>query len=450
MAIRVAGATVTILEGIEAFARESPVLFAAILVGGLIAFYVSWRVVRWIRRPPGDRFRRVLANHEEVAVLMHPNPDPDAMASALSAAALAESAGTDATIQYAGQIRHPENRAFETVLACEFDRIVTDIDLAADRVVLVDHNEPRGFAGADGLDPYAVVDHHPGGGEGRAFTDVRPDRGSCASILTEYLRDQGYASRGGDRPLPSRLATALLYGIQSDTTSFTRGCTPAEFDAAAFLFPAADADSLDRIANPQVDGETLDVKATAIQRRRVDGSFLVSHVGHLNNTDALPTAVEELVRLEGVTAAVVTGERNGTLHASGRSRDDRVHMGKTLDAALRDLPGRDRGRPRPHGRRPGSAPRRRHVGAARRRRRRDPEGTRRPVVRGDERRAVATPRRHPGTARRPPSPSSRSILDTNRGALYRSVEPAFDALHETHRACDRCSCPDRGRLCGPR
>ena len=269
---------------------------------------------------------------------MHPNPDPDSMASAMAVVALAETVDTDATIQYAGEIRHSENRAFEAVLDCEFDRIVTDIDLAANDVVLVDHNEPRGFPGAEGLTPLAVVDHHPGAGEGTEFTDVRPKRGSCAGILTEYLRQQGWHSRNGDRPLPSRLATGLLYGIQSDTTSFTRGCTPAEFDAAAFLFPAADADSLDRIANPQVDGETLDVKATAIQRRRVDGSFLVSHVGHLDNTDALPTAVEELVRLEGVTAAVVTGERNGTLHASGRSRDDRVHMGKTLDAALETFP----------------------------------------------------------------------------------------------------------------
>ena len=317
---------------------QQPLLAAAIVLAAALGLATLLYLVRRLTRTDGDRFVAAVADCRAVSVLMHPNPDPDAMASALAAAALAESAGTDATIQYAGQIRHPENRAFETVLACEFDRIVTDLDLAADRVVLVDHNEPRGFTGADGLDPYAVVDHHPGDGEGLAFTDVRPDRGSCASILTEYLREQGYSSRGGDRPLPSRLATALLYGIQSDTTSFTRGCTPAEFDAAAFLLPAADADSLDRIANPQVDGETLDVKATAIQRRHVDGSFLVSHVGHLDNTDALPTAVEELVRLEGVTAAVVTGERNGTLHASGRSRDDRVHMGKTLDAALETFP----------------------------------------------------------------------------------------------------------------
>jgi len=314
---------------------QRPALATAVVVGAVLVVSLGLYLWRRLVRTNADRFVDALAEREEVSVLMHPNPDPDAMASALAVATLAELVDTDATIQYPGQIRHSENRAFQTVLDCDFERIVTDIDLAAYDVVLVDHNEPRGFAGADGLEPYAVVDHHPGQGEGRAFTDVRPDRGSCASILSDYLQNRGYSNAdGGGRTLSSRLATGLLYGIQTDTTSFTRGCTPAEFDAAAYLFPAADVDALDRIANPEIDGETLDVKATAIRRRQKDGSFLVSHVGEVSSTDVLTTAVEELVRLEGVTAAVVTGARGGTLHASGRSRDSRVHMGQTIEAAF--------------------------------------------------------------------------------------------------------------------
>ena len=313
---------------------QEPELLAGVVIVALLLVALGAFLWRRLSGTRSDRFLAALADREAVAVLMHPNPDPDSMASAMAVAALAETVDTDATIQYAGEVRHPENRAFEAVLDCEFDRIVTDIDLAAHDVVLVDHNEPRGFPGAEGLTPLAVVDHHPGAGEGTEFTDVRPERGSCAGILTEYLRQQGWNSQDGDRPLPSRLATGLLYGIQSDTTSFTRGCTPAEFDAAAYLFPAADPDALDRIANPEVDGETLEVKASAITGRQVDGPFLVSHVGRVSNTDALPTAVEELVRLEGVTAAVVTGKGNGTIYISGRSRDDRVHMGNAIDAAV--------------------------------------------------------------------------------------------------------------------
>ena len=323
-------------EELLAILARQPEILAVIALALLFAGGIWW----YLRPTTGDRFVDALADHDRIAVLMHPNPDPDAMASAMAVGALAEAVDTEAVVQYAGQIRHPENRAFETVLDCEFEPIEGIDDLAAETVVLVDHNEPRGFGGAADIRPYAVVDHHPGSGEGTAFTDVRTDRGSCASILTEYIRERGWSNRtdAESRSLTPKLSTALLYGIQSDTTSFTRGCTHAEFDAASYLFPAADPDSLDRIANPQVDSETLDIKARAINERRVEGSFLVSHVGAISNLDALPIAAEELVRLEGITAAVITGECDGNLHVSGRSRDDRVHMGKAVSAALEIVP----------------------------------------------------------------------------------------------------------------
>jgi len=100
---------------------------------------------------------------------------------------LADQIGVDATVQYPGQIRHQENRAFQTVLNLELETIEHVSDLAAESVVLVDHNEPRGFAGADGVLPTAVIDHHPGDGSGEAFTDVRTDYGATASIIAEIF-----------------------------------------------------------------------------------------------------------------------------------------------------------------------------------------------------------------------------------------------------------------------
>ena len=329
----------TVVRGIVRILAGRPEhLVAVFVVATALLFAV---LIWWYLRPGrGDRFVDAIADHDRIAVLMHPNPDPDAMATAMAVEALARGVGTEAILQYPGQIRHPENRAFETVLDCEFERIEGVDDLAAETVVLVDHNEPRGFQGADDVVPNAVIDHHPGNGDGTVFTDVRTDRGSCASILVDYVRERGWSNRvdASGRSLTPRLATGLLYGIQSDTTSFTRGCTRAEFDAAAYLFPATDPDSLDRIANPQVDSETLEIKARAITERETEGSFLVSHVGTVSNLDALPIAAEELIRLEGITAAVITGEHDGTLHISGRSRDDRVHMGKSVSAALEVIP----------------------------------------------------------------------------------------------------------------
>ncbi|WP_248518195.1 DHH family phosphoesterase [Salinarchaeum laminariae] len=330
----------------EALTGTDPLLLAAMIVGLLLVIGgTAWTFLR-LRRTPGERFQKVLAGREEVAILTHPNPDPDAMACAMGAAQIAEAAGVDPTIQYAGQIRHQENRAFRTVLEFDADQIEGKADVACDDVVLVDHNVPRGFPGAEGIEPIAVVDHHPGNGVGTRFTDVRPDRGSCASIVADYFEQLGADRYGPEDPAPegdtlaldSPLATGLVFGLQSDTNRLTEGCTQADFDACSYLYPAIDSDRLERIANPQVTAETLEVKARAIQNRTVDGSFAVSHVGEITDADTIPQSADELVRLEGVGAVVVMGEREGVLHVSGRSRDDRVHMGEALEAAVEDVP----------------------------------------------------------------------------------------------------------------
>ena len=333
------------LSEAEAFLRENPELVVVAVLGVVVVLASTYALVR-ARRSAGAEFRRILADEEEITVLMHPNPDPDAMAAAIGVSSLASQLGVDAAIQYPGQIRHQENRAFRTVLDLGLDRIDHVSDLASESVVLVDHNEARGFAGADGVLPTAVVDHHPGDGRGDEFTDVRTDYGATASVIAEYFDDIGavpvppdkHASEtGSDLVLGTRAATGLLYGILTDTKHLTVGASEPDFASAAYVYPGVDQDQLDRIANPSVDAEVLEVKARAIAGRRIEGSFAVADVGGVNNVDAIPQAADELIQLEGVSAVVIIGERDGTIHLSGRSRDDRVHMGNAIDAVLSEV-----------------------------------------------------------------------------------------------------------------
>ncbi|WP_323191980.1 DHH family phosphoesterase [Halostella sp. PRR32] len=327
----------------------STVELALIAVGVLVALIVFGFAISWLRRTPGERFKRALADRDHVSVLMHPNPDPDAMSSAMAVADLADVVDTEATLQYPGEIRHQENRAFQTVLELDFERVERAGDIASDDVVLVDHNAPRGFDGSSAIEPFAVIDHHPGNGTGDEFTDVRTDYGACATILAEYFEtleaetnpDNGESD--ADIEVSEQLATGLLYGIQSDTNHLTKGCSAAEFDACAYLYPGVDQGVLDRIANPQVSADVLETKARAIYDREVRRSFAVCDVGEVPVVDAIPQAADELTSLEGVTAVVVFGDHEGTLHLSGRSRDDRVHMGEALRAVVDDIPMADAG-----------------------------------------------------------------------------------------------------------
>ena len=345
--VGVTGDLASVTDALPSSPVDDPVVLVAIVVAAFVAIAIGWILVTRLRRTPGQEFAQLLGKYDAVGVLMHPNPDPDAMASALATRAIADDVDTETTLYYPGQIRHHENRAFQTVLDADFERIDNVDELVEDRIVLVDHNEPRGFSGADSINPMAVVDHHPGGGTGSRYTDVRTDNGACATIFTEYVEELGWGPvapddldelEEEDLVLEPRLSTGLLYGIHADTNRLTNGCTRAEFDAAGYLYDGIDEDKLDDIANPEIDAESLEIKARAITERNVRDAFAVSDVGTVSNLDAVPQAAEELRRLEGINAVVVLADKDGSIQLSGRSDDNRLHIGNALEAVVEDIP----------------------------------------------------------------------------------------------------------------
>src|SRR5205807_7430833 len=66
-----------------------------------------------------------------------------------------------------------------------------------------------------------------------------------STIVTGYLLEQAL-------PISRRLATALLYGIESETTGYPREAGPADDGAMVWLAPRADKDLLARIRNPKL------------------------------------------------------------------------------------------------------------------------------------------------------------------------------------------------------
>jgi len=317
---------------------EGLAVAAAVLVLVLVGLGVA--LYRFLRTTPAETFASVLGSVDSVGVLMHAEPDPDAMASALAVLELAAARDTDATAYYPGGIRRHENRAFETVLNVAFENIENAGDIEERAVVLVDHNEPRELPGSGALEPVAVVDHHPGEGTGAQFTDVRPETGACATILTEYFQTLGWTpgdANGDGQTLSADVTTGLVYGIHTDTKFLTKGCIESDFEAVRYLFPGIDAETHERIATPPMDAEALDIKARAITDRDVRPPFAVSDVGSVSNSDAIPQAADELKRLESISAVVVMGDKDDTIRLAGRSSDDRVHMGKALSEAIEEV-----------------------------------------------------------------------------------------------------------------
>jgi nanoRNase/pAp phosphatase (c-di-AMP/oligoRNAs hydrolase) len=276
------------------------------------------RLLATLRRLPGP-----------LLVVAHDNPDPDAIASALGLARVAESIGVDADACYGGEIAHPENRAMVNLLDIGL-RSFDEIDLDAyGGVAVVDHSR----AGINDSLPEGhpidvVVDHHPPRGPvAGSFVDIRPEVGATSTLIAEYLSRYGIA--------PDReLATSLLYGIRIDTKDFTRATETDDFEAAAALLAHADESTLERVESPSVSPETLRVLAAAIENRDVRGSVAASCVGEISDRDALAQAAERLLDLEDVTVTFVYGYTDDVIYGSARARGADLDAGELLRDAL--------------------------------------------------------------------------------------------------------------------
>ena len=151
------------------------------------------------------------------------NADPDAMASAMALKRIMSHRTGKVTIARINEISRPDNLAMIRYLRIPMLPLTDKLKASYSHFAMVDsqpHHNPA-FAGI----PFSIViDHHPAVPEhpvDAAYVDIRPQYGAVSTLLTEYLR--AYHIRPG-----IRLATALQYGIRTDTATFTR--TGTEID----------------------------------------------------------------------------------------------------------------------------------------------------------------------------------------------------------------------------
>ena len=250
---------------------------------------------------------------EHHAVVLQDFPDPDAISCGLAYQRIAEERGIDATLVYGGRISHQENIAMTNLLGIQLEAL-RDGEIPRDRFqgsVFVDNQGTTSNLTVRleqaGVPVLAVVDHHVAQNRLQPlFMDLRPDVGACATIFTHYIMDGLLALQS--RPRYRDLATALTFGILSDTGAMSRA-QAVDFSAAAFLQPFCDHDMLEDIMHQQRSHRVMEVIHLSLENRVLREGFCISGVGSLraNDRDAIPQAADFLLTEETVHTAIVYG-----------------------------------------------------------------------------------------------------------------------------------------------
>ncbi|HXG11511.1 MAG TPA: DHH family phosphoesterase [Gemmataceae bacterium] len=290
-----------------------------------------------------DRFLSGLEDATAVTFVSHVNPDPDGLASMMGLAYLVETTlGKPTRLTRDGLIGRAENRAMVELLHIELEPIEQVSWRPGEVIVMVDSQPKTGrHTLAPGVPLYAVIDHHdtPGDLEGVPFVDVRRSLGATCSLVTSYLIEQNVV-------LPKRLATGLLYGIETELTGYPREASPLDDSALIYLYPLADKDLLARIRNARLPQSYFECLVQALQSSFIYDRLIISWANDLPHPELAAEVVDFLIRFEEIDWAVCAGVYQDNLMLSVRAAVADAKAGEMLRQVVGKLGGRAGGHDR--------------------------------------------------------------------------------------------------------
>lgn len=283
-------------------------------------------------KPTGNRtqvnkLNRVVTGALSPVILIYSNPDPDALASAWALREIIRCKAKTPIIGYTGEVGRLENQAMIENLRIPARQINSEDLASADLIALVDC-QPEFFDPSELPRCDIVIDHHPKKSRRKyAFSDIRPSCLATSSILVDYLRCASI-------DISPKLATALYYGIQTDSNHLQRRPTPVDSAAMSFLEQKININLLHRLEFSSYSLERLDYFAIALVKLRHSKGILYSHLGSVPHSDICVQIADFLIRVKEAEWALVSGNVGRKLIVVFRCDGHHKHAGKTAEGAF--------------------------------------------------------------------------------------------------------------------
>ncbi len=260
-------------------------------------------------------------------VLMHDNPDPDALASGgVLAHLLRAHFRRPVTLGYGGIIGRAENQSMVQQLGL---RPVPRRRLQwrhYKHIALVDCQPFTGNTQLpEGIEVDMVFDHHPPRPASRKvrYCDIRPDYGATATLLAEYLLASGLE--------PSRRdATAVVFAIRTETRDFGREASGPDRWMHDYLLPLIDKGRLAKIQHPRLPLGYFETLHAALGNLEGVGNLAACHLGVVDQPDIVPEVADLVVRLRGKTWSLTSGVFEDRLYLSIRTTNARADAGRLM------------------------------------------------------------------------------------------------------------------------
>lgn len=276
---------------------------------------------------------KAAVGHGPALIMTHDNPDPDALASGSGLAALLiEAWGVEAQPVFSGLVARAENKAMLEILTPEWKPFNPASDLRRYPIIALVDTQPG--AGNNSLPsayiPQIVIDHHypiRDGLERVKFLDIRTEMGATCSLVYQYLVAAGVE-------VGSQLATAIFYGIQTDTQGLSRGGSSIDQEIYLKLVNQIDRERLIEVMQAGLPRDYFQAFSDGLKATWVFGRAVVAYMGELHRPDFVAEMADTLVRLEHVRAVLCMGYHQGILYLSLRTPSSEPDAGVMIQRII--------------------------------------------------------------------------------------------------------------------
>lgn len=258
--------------------------------------------------------------------------DPDALASGMALKRILARKVESVGLAMANEISRPDNLAMVRYLRIPVKKLTPPLAAQYDKFALVD-SQPHHNPAFKDYKFSVVIDHHPLSNENPVkseFQEIKPEYGANSTILTEYIYNLGLK--------PGKLlATALLYGIKTDTQSFERNFCDADVKAFRYLSKLANHLLLRKITRSEFRIDWLKYFSQAFRKMHVLGEGLTVYMGKTDSTDILVILADFFLRVHGISWTIISGIDDKNLVAVFRGDGLRRDMGKLASSLFSDV-----------------------------------------------------------------------------------------------------------------
>jgi nanoRNase/pAp phosphatase (c-di-AMP/oligoRNAs hydrolase) len=173
-----------------------------------------------------------------------------------------------------------------------------------------------------------VLDQHPSDVAPAAeFAIVDPGCGATCVLVAQALLEAGVE-------IPARIATAIAYGILTDTLDLYRARRPDVATTYLSVLQRCDMRALARIQNPIRPRKYFSILGRAIRDAVQFRRLIVAHLGPLDMPDRVSQVAEFLLTYQRARWCFISGRYKGRLHLSLRSDRPDAQAGEILRSVV--------------------------------------------------------------------------------------------------------------------